>query len=388
MMTFMLGLAVFGCLAWLALYLAGAMALLRIPKLADAVDMKPEMLPTLSIVIPACNEADTIESALTSLLVQDYPGLEIILVNDRSSDGTGAIMAQMANRDPRLHVVTITSLPAGWLGKVHALQQAYTQSKGDFVLFSDADVHFNAGVLCSALIFAQQQQLDHLSLLPKLQVTTTAQRALMQSFFTGYIRRFAACRDPVNSSVYFGFGAFNLIRRTAFDNTGGFEWLRMEVVDDIGLGALMKSRGRSGFAVAHRQLSLLWYPDLKSTLIGFEKNLFGAICGYRYWVVLPGVLLLILLGLAPLMLLLLAYAPWHTLLALAALGSLLAESLVARLRFSLSLGGGILSPLAHLLMAWAMLRSSFMVWRRSGIVWRGTFYPIASLRAGRRVSFP
>src|SRR6185369_5444580 len=101
--------------------------------------------------VPACNEAGTIETALASLLAQDYPGLEIVLVDDRSSDGTGVIIDRLAASDPRISAIHVRDLPIGWLGKVHALQRGLERVRGALVLFTDADIYFAPGSLRRAV---------------------------------------------------------------------------------------------------------------------------------------------------------------------------------------------------------------------------------------------
>jgi len=104
-------------------------------------------LPTVSVVIPARNEERNLEQALESVLALDYPDLEIIVVNDRSTDRTGVILEKMAEQDPRLTVVTIDSLPAGWIGKPYALHRGAQHARGEFILFTDADIVFDPSTL-------------------------------------------------------------------------------------------------------------------------------------------------------------------------------------------------------------------------------------------------
>ena len=130
------------------------------------------MLPSLSIVVPARDEAASIGRALGSLLAQDYPDLEVIAVDDRSADGTGDVLREVAAREPRLAVLRVDDLPAGWLGKNHALWRGAQRSSGQWLLFTDADVVFAPGALRRALAYAVDQGLDHLTLAPRLMTTT------------------------------------------------------------------------------------------------------------------------------------------------------------------------------------------------------------------------
>ncbi|MEK7768052.1 MAG: glycosyltransferase family A protein, partial [bacterium] len=132
-------LAACGWWAGMALVIRRHVAGLR--SLGDEAAPEPAAWPRLSVLVPACNEADTLEPALETLLRSDYPDLEVILVDDRSTDGTGAVVDRLAARDARIVPVHVAALPPGWLGKVHAMHVALPHATGEWLLFSDADVH-------------------------------------------------------------------------------------------------------------------------------------------------------------------------------------------------------------------------------------------------------
>jgi glycosyltransferase involved in cell wall biosynthesis len=136
-----------------------------LPILNKDTDFSP---PMLSVIIAARNEGKTLSHALDTLIQQSYPQLEIIIVNDRSSDNTAAIIDEYAARDPRIHPIHISTLADEWLGKTHALHFASQQARGEWFLFTDADVHHSTRLWASAIHYAQEQQLDHLALLPKI----------------------------------------------------------------------------------------------------------------------------------------------------------------------------------------------------------------------------
>ena len=132
-----------------------------VPTIADIArpewDRTPEATGNrLAVVVPACNEEDSIEQALRRLIALDYPNYQVIAVNDRSSDRTGAIMdAVAASSNGRLKVVHVTELPAGWLGKTHAMWSAARQSDSDWILFTDADVMFRPDCLRRTIAYAE-----------------------------------------------------------------------------------------------------------------------------------------------------------------------------------------------------------------------------------------
>ena len=137
----------------------------RMERLEHVSPLEGDALPSVSVIIPACDEEQGIASALTSVLTLDYPNLEIIVLNDRSSDATPQILDRMAAEDPRLRVIHISELPAGWLGKNHALHLGAAQAKGEYLLFTDADVHMAPDTLRRAAARMQVHQLDQLCLI-------------------------------------------------------------------------------------------------------------------------------------------------------------------------------------------------------------------------------
>lgn len=383
-MTLAAALAAFGLLAtagWVFVHLGGAWSLWRIAALP--MPAAPGPLPSLSIVVPACNEADNIEAALRTLLAQDYPGLQVIVVNDRSTDATGAIADAIAAGDARVRVVHITELPAGWLGKTNALRAGAEAATSDFILFADADVHFRPGALQAALAYVAHEQIDHMTLLPRLHHHSLLHEAIMNSFAGGYASR------AILSSKPFGYGAFNLVRRSVLERSEGFAWFPMEVIDDMALGLVMaRAGGRGRFLIAPSALELEWYPNVAAAVRGVEKNAFGAMARYRVGLTVLIVSVTCLGAVGPFLPLLAPIAPWVAWVPVTALASLAVHAVVARWRLGHSLVSGMLIPIANLTIAWGLILSTLHCLRRGGITWRGTLYPIEELRKGRKIAFP
>lgn len=381
-------IALLASLFWCGMRLLGAVSLARVSHLA--LSPLPDLpLPRLSIVIAARDEADTLEPALRSLLAQDYPGLELVLVDDRSADGTGALMDKLAAADPRLTVVHVTELPAGWLGKVNALRRGYERSRGEYVLFTDADIHYAPGALRAALALAAAEKLDHLALLPRLACRGFIHRAFMQAATLSLIRLTGGKRGLTASKRPLGIGAFNLVQRAAFDATEGFEWFRLEVADDMALGLLMGHAGlRSGFAYAEGAVEVLIYASVADTVKGVEKNFYGALGCYDPVRVAVMVALMPLIAVGPFLAFAPGLPPWLWLFAAAAFLSLIAEAWMGRRRFGFRFLPGLAAPAVDLISAYALARSAWLCERQGGIRWRGTLYPLADLRAARRVSLP
>jgi cellulose synthase/poly-beta-1,6-N-acetylglucosamine synthase-like glycosyltransferase len=375
-----------GCSLWCLFYSLGVWTVLRSARLANVKVAPSEDWPRLSIVFAARDEEEEIGAALEALMCLDYPSLEVIAVDDRSTDSTGRIIDEMASRDSRLKAVHIDTLPEGWLGKVNALDRGFRESAGEWVLFTDADVKLAPDTLRKALSFADQRDAEHVVLFPKLlgasYLLEVAFVAFSILFMTG-TRAFMVGRP--GSKAYIGVGAFNLVKREALERSKGFEWLRMEVGDDVGLGLLMRDAGaRTIFAFAGMGVHLVWYENLSQMVRGMEKNMFMT-SHYRYHRLALQVTLLTAFGLSPLVLLL-PSAP-VALKALAALALLLSAGLgiASRGLFISRITPYFLGPLGFLLVTFMILNSGIKCALRGGIIWRETFYPIDLLRKGQRV---
>jgi len=378
----------FICLIWVLMYGYLMYASRIIPRFHRLSILEPHDWPKLSVIVPACNEAEHIEDAVRTLLRQDYPELEIILVNDRSTDNTAEIVDRLASEDARIQTVHIDTLPDGWLGKVHALHQGGKKSSGDWLLFSDADIHFTAGLLRKAIAYVQQEKVDHLALLPNVILKRFWLSVAVRTFGLLFLLTTRASEiNKPNSQHPIGIGAFNLVKREALDRTPGFEWLRLEVVDDFGLGVMLKNASaQSRFAMADKDLSLSWYPTLGSMFCGLEKNLFGPGARYRWWRVLLQVILMWGLVAAPIAALCVDQ-PWLNIAGGAVVVMYLCFSIFfvqEKQKETLSL---LMFPAGLILLSLMIIWAAYRCLKNNGIDWRGTHYSMQELRAGQRVKF-
>ena len=347
--------------------------------------------PLLSIIIPACNEADHFEAALRSVLAQDYPRLQIVLINDRSTDTTGDIIDRLAGSDARIKAVHISSLPSGWLGKVHALHRGVGYASGEWILFTDADVYYQPGALRRAVCYAKRHRLDHLACFPEM-ITLSAfwLDVTVRSFLLllcSNARLAEVNRD--NSRWPIGIGAFNLVSAAAFERTPGFEWLRMEPGDDLGLGLMLKQTGaRTHLVNGDGEIKVHWYESLGAMTRGLEKNSFGPTADYSYLRQLFMVVSLWCLAAVPLLSLLTGlYLDDAVLFGAGCVAVLatLATALLMPRKAPVDILAWLLMPCGAFFVSLIMLRSAWKCFRNGGIDWRGTHYPIAELRRGQRV---
>ncbi len=246
----------------------------EIEDLANTDAPAPAAWPRVSVIMPARNEATDIAGSLDSRLSDGYPDLEIVVVDDRSDDDTPRIVAQFAGRDPRVTPVLVEELPAGWLGKVHALDVGVRRATGEWLLFSDADIEVAPGMLAKAVAHCEAREFDLLALVPEFR----SRSRIVDVLWAIFMRIMAmaaspkAVRDP-RSKVAVGSGGFTLVRRSVFDRTPGFEHLRLETGDDMALGAMVKQAGgRCEYMNGRGAASLSIYDDLGAFFRGVEKN--------------------------------------------------------------------------------------------------------------------
>jgi cellulose synthase/poly-beta-1,6-N-acetylglucosamine synthase-like glycosyltransferase len=341
------------------------------------------VLPSLTVVLAARNEAGSVEPALRSLLATQYATLRVVAVNDRSTDATGAILDAVAADEPRLEVVHVEALPEGWLGKNHALSVGAARAESEWLLFTDADIHFHPEAVARAVAYAGAEELDHLAVAPGLLSRGVAMELFSTSFalvFAQLIRPWRA-RDP-RSRRHIGIGAFNLVRRAAYVAAGGHAPIRMRPDDDLQLGRLLKSRGfRQDVAMGAGMVTVEWYATLGEAVRGLEKNSFAAF-DYSLARASATALSLFALTIGPF-----AVLPWLSGPALLVnLGTVAFLLLLYAATAARSGANPLLAPafpLALLLIFWTGGRATALTLLRGGIRWRDTFYPLAELRANR-----
>ena len=376
----LLALAVATLLLWWGLTVDWALGVRSMATLRGSAAPEPERWPALSVVIPARDEAQALGATLDSLLDQDLPSLEIVVVDDRSRDATRAIALRAQRRDERVRVVALDALPAGWLGKTHALERGAEAAGGAWLLFADADVRFAPGALRRALAYALSHELDHLVVLPRLEARGVWLKSFVAAFgllFSVYTRPWRA-RDP-RSRASIGIGAFGLVRRSAYRAVGGHAPIRLRPDDDLSLGRLLKRSGfRQEAVFGADDVAVEWYPDLGSALRGLNKNAFAGM-GYSVVRVAAVVVALVLTNVLPFVLLPFVAGPVRWAYALVVLTVLFVYAFDApRQRHGAWLF--VLHPVGTTLLAYAATASAAKALRRGQIEWRGTRYSLDELR--------
>ncbi|HYH79894.1 MAG TPA: glycosyltransferase [Longimicrobium sp.] len=379
-------------LFWLGVATAGSILLLtiellryrpRLARLRDVPLLAEAELPSASIVFAARDEARGIEPALRSLLRQDLPLLQVIAVDDRSTDGTGEILDRVAAGEPRLTVVHVTDLPAGWLGKNHALHLGAARATGELLLFTDADVVMAPETLRRAASHLVREGVDHVTAGPHVDMPGWLLKTFGVFFglmFTAFSRPWKA-RDP-RSRSHVGIGAFNLVRAETYRRVGGHRPIALRPDDDMKLAKLLKKNGGTqDFVNGADMIRVEWYHSVREAVRGLRKNGFAGI-DYRLSMVLLVVVSQLLFFVWP-FIAVFATEGWTRGAYGVAVGLMLFLFAGTAREQRAPMWLGVAIPLASLLFITVVLNATFYALRHRGIEWRGTHYPLDELRGNR-----
>jgi hypothetical protein len=353
-------------------------------QLRPLADTRPTAIgPSVSVIVAARNEDRGVEQGLRSLLNVRYAPLEIIVVNDRSTDATPRIVNQLAAEDPRLRVLHVSELPAGWLGKNHALYLGAEHASGEVLLFTDADVVLEPTTISRAVAVMQDRGLDHLTALPHAKVPGLALNAFVAAFgvfFSMYTRPWKA--SDTTSRCHIGVGAFNMIRTSAYHRIGTHRAIALRPDDDLKLGKLVKKNGfRQDVVLARDFVVVEWYSSLAEMVDGLMKNAFAGV-SYSVPMLVGATAGLLLTTVWPFIALAIATGAVRALAAGACILVVLTFCMAAR-----AMGGRtiyvVAYPLAALLFVYVMWRSALLALIRGSITWRDTAYPLSDLRGNR-----
>ncbi|HYC79347.1 MAG TPA: glycosyltransferase family 2 protein [Planctomycetota bacterium] len=353
--------------------------------------------PALSVIVAARDEERDVEATVRRLLAQSYDGLEVAVVDDRSGDRTGEILDRIAAEPAargRLTVVHNRELPPGRLGKCHACDLGARRSRGDWLLFLDGDVRLvDDDVLRRIVTFAERAHVDHLTVFPDLGSQGVVQEALTEAFGLLYLFNVGAWRSDLDAPRGGGaVGAFNLVRRSAYERIGGHALVMMDVADDWKIGRLLRESGaRQRLYFGRGLVRCDWHRGAWNVVKGLEKNGFGG-CDYSVVKLVGASLLVFALAFGPFLLFVasLAFGAWAGVRTGAATAFPLFLQVffafchwgATRERTAPRLRATLLFPVGLALLLIALWRSAWITLRQGGVRWRDTFYPLPQLRAG------
>jgi Glycosyl transferase family 2 len=352
----------------------------RLPWLKDIDAPRRDHAPFISVIFAARDEAEKLPAALPTILAQDYSDFEVIAVNDRSRDATPDILNQFAGTSNRLRVLNVAELPPGWLGKTHALDAGYRAARGEWFVFTDADVCFAPDVLSRAMALAEQRGWDHLTLMAGIEMRGVWEIAAISYFGMVFVAGNGIWHiNRPRSRAYNGVGAFQLVRREAYEKAGGHRRLALEVIDDMKLGKIIKLAGfRSGTGLGLDEVRVRWHSGLRNIIAGVTKNMFAG-CGYSVAYAAFALLLPLAFSISPLFGVIFA-SGWARAFAAVALAAVLGMH-----AFTLASAGrsplyALTNPIGAILFDWMIVRSTVVTLWQGGVRWRDTFYSLDELR--------
>ncbi|HMG85873.1 MAG TPA: glycosyltransferase family 2 protein [Terracidiphilus sp.] len=376
-------------LSWLH---RSVMALRGMASVLDLTAIEESLLPALpesegpdvTVVVPARDEQDSIQATLESLLSSEGIRAQIIAIDDRSEDRTGELMDAVASRSHHgantLEVIHNRVLPQGWLGKPHALALGVARARAQWLLFTDGDVTFAPEALELALRAATKTGSDHFVVVPTLTHEGVLAAGVQGSLqvLGQWAARMWKVQDP-DAKDFFGVGGFNLLRVDTLEAFGGMERLRMEIVEDVSLGWLVKRElgRRSMMVLGPGLVKIAWMQGPFGIVSLLEKNAFA---GNRYSIGITVGASVFLFSQAVVPLLALAAGPWGVGACLTLYGSVAMSFHANRKLNGISPILAILYAPTVLILVWSFLRSMFLTIKRGGVAWRGTLYPLAELK--------
>lgn len=242
------------------------------PKIND------EKLPFVSVLIPARNEEHNISQIVNSLLVQDYPSFEVIVLDDNSDDSTGEILHNIKKLHPQLKILNGKPLEKGWTGKCFACKQLFEASAGEYILFTDADTLHNKNSLRDSITIALNRNADMVTLFPKMTMVSFAEKLVMPMlWFTVMMMLpfyFVDKKGFIKFSI--GIGPFMLFKRSAYAAIGGHDSVKNAIVEDVWLARKIKEHGLQLIVEdGQHMLSVRMYRNFKEIWNGFSKNIFA-----------------------------------------------------------------------------------------------------------------
>ena len=379
-MSILLIFSLIACLAICFSSVTFAVGMKKMRKLGEVIVDNGDTGPLVSIIVPACNEEEHIEKALLSLLAQKYPKVEIIVVNDRSTDGTMAILQKMKERHPQLILHDIDQLPEGWIGKSHALSAGAALAKGEYLIFTDADVVMEETTIARAVGYVLNNHLDHLTLIFRNVTRGWLLNCLILDSAIGLMVFFRPWLARKSGTGWFvGIGAFNMVKRSAYYAVGGHQAIKMHPIDDMMLGKTIKQYGLAqDCLLAYDFVTIPWYNSVRAMINGLQKNMF-ALIHYRI-LLIPVVLTAIIVpSILPVWGLIVRdiFVQTICLLTVATRLATFYHGLRIQGLPGWYLFGALITPYIS---CYIVVKSAYTTVKNRGIIWRGKLYDLAELK--------
>jgi Glycosyl transferase family 2 len=337
----------------------------------------------ISVIVPARNEEQDLGEALASVLSQQGVEIEVIVVNDHSTDRTGAIADSFAVADARLKVIHDPELPPGWLGKCNAMQKAVVVASGDVLLFTDADIMHGPRCFVTALAEMEQHSLEFLSLFPLMKCVSACENIILPALVGGMAMFATPGIEEPGSDDALAAGAFLMVRAHVFHEVGGFEPIKHEMLDDVALAKLFKRHGKKvGLRAAPDLLSVRLYKGNSHAFWGMTKNILEGLNG-RLWLAPAVILLPALVFWTPVVCAVVGLVEGDRPLVIAGVATYaiqLAMLWSARSLFQFHPGKSLLFPLVAIPNAFCMIRALYLYILKGAVEWRNRTIPVRTNR--------
>lgn len=375
-----------GPLAWVGLIVVGVFARERMSRLNRGRAALPQPTPTLSIVIPAKDEAQGIADCVHRALAQDYPNADVVLIDDRSTDGTSQILDEIASREPRLKPFHVTELPPGWMGKCHALFVGTRGITSDWLLLVDSDVQLSADAARRAVALCVDRKYDVLSIMPTLDARTFWEKSLLPLMAVAWSAAFRISFTNDDSKPHHAFanGQFFLVKREWYENVNGHESVKDQIVEDVALMRVLKRAGAKTRLMLGQDLARArMHTNFRQMFHGWARIFAGSSArSVRPMLVVMSFMLvsLITLAIETWMSFQTGHPAWigsaiaHVILMMGFVAWIYATA-------GVSVIYTIVMPLTWP-MVWAMLGYAVHVCRTGNVIWRGTAVKVTDQLAG------
>jgi len=333
----------------------------------------------LAIIVAVRNEEEDLETALKSLCNINYQSYRLIVVNDRSTDRTAEILNDVKGSYPQINIVTIDTLPEGWMGKNNAMYQGYLNSTEEWILFTDADIVFHPDAISRAMGYAVRNKLDHLTILPEM----ISRSALLNSVYATFCIMLMMHMKPweaknPKSKASSGIGAFNLIRRDAYEKIGTHVKIKLRPDDDLQLGIKVKqAKLKQDVLAAKGYVCLEWYKNLTQFGNGLQKNSFS-VSDYKLPIAIANVLfVLVSIALPMPVMFIFGTVTIRLMAATMLLFHIIYMTIIPPNKWWYA----FMIPFSGFFISWIILRASVITVKQGGIYWRDSFYSLEDLKS-------
>ena len=335
--------------------------------------------PYISVLIPARNEEKNIEQCVNSVLKQSYINYELIVLDDNSSDKTGEILSRIDN--PRFRYIKGKEKPEEWVGKNFACYQLYKESKGDYLLFIDADTILQNNALSGSVSFIYKHNPDLVSLMPEEITITFWEKVIipMLHFTVLTLLPMPLVEHTKKESLTMSNGQFMLFKKSFYESIGGHVSLKNKMVEDVWLGRkVKKSGGKLIFADGSDIISCRMYTSYKEIVEGFSKNIFPGL-SFSFLSLIFVIFLYFTLYLIPYFLFLVSIISYNDRILFVNIINIIIPILIRVLqsiKYKLSPGYSLLHFLSVIMILKLAVKSYKEYARKGGAVWKNRIYKI------------